>query len=126
MKRFWIGIVLLTVLLAGGIAMLLFSHRFYSGFSDTLEAAADAALAENWKDARLLTEQAAAQWDRRHRFFASFTDHEPVEEIELLLSRLALFQKAELPVDFADACEGLMGLCEAIDEFHSLNWWAVL
>lgn len=126
MKRFWIGLILLSVMLAGGIGMLLFSHGFYDGFSEVLEAAADAALSDNWEDAKALMDNAAAQWEHRHHFFASFTDHEPVEEIELLLARLELYEKARLAVDFADACESLSHLCEAIDEYHSLNWWAVL
>ena len=126
MKRLWIGVILLSLMLAGGIGLLLFSHHFYHQFSETLTRAADAALSENWEQAEKLMQQATEQWNHRHCFFASFTDHEPVEEIELLLSRLALYQKAHLQVDFADACENLSHLCEAIDEFHSLNWWSVL
>lgn len=126
MKRLWIGVILLGILLVGGIAMLLFSHQFYAQFSETLDGAAAAALSENWTEAALLTKKATAQWDRHHRFFASFTDHEPVEEIRLLLSRLELYQRARLAIDYADACESLSRLCEAVDEFHSLNWWAVL
>ena len=126
MRRLWVGIILLGVMLAGGIGMLLFSHGFYLDFSEALDKAAAAALSEHWEDAGELTEKATAQWDRHHHFFASFTDHEPVEEIELLLSRLELYKNARLAVDFADACESLSHLCKAIDEFHSLNWWAVL
>lgn len=126
MKRLWIGVILLGVMLAGSIIMLLFSHSFYKEFSETLESAADAALSGHWADAEKCSRQAQAQWDRYHRFFASFTDHEPVEEIKLLLSRLELYQNAHLAVDFADICRTLAHLCEAIDESHSLNWWAVL
>lgn len=126
MKRLWIGVILLGVMLAGSIGMLLFSHSFYGEFSETLESAADAALSGHWADAEKYSRQAQTQWDRCHRFFASFTDHEPVEEIKLLLSRLELYQNARLAVDFADICRTVSHLCEAIDESHSLNWWAVL
>lgn len=126
MKRLWIGIILLSVMLAGGIGMLLFSHRFYDGFSGTLERAADAALSEDWTTAKAQLEKATEHWQHHHRFWASFTNHEPVEQIKLLLARLELYQNARLAVDFADACESLSHFCEAIDEFHSLNWWALL
>lgn len=126
MKRLWIGVALLVLMLASGIAMLLLSHHFYRSFSDTLNSAADAALSENWADAEALAQQATRQWQRYHRFLASFTDHEPVEQVDLLLSRLALFRNARLAVDFADVCKSLSHLSEAIDESHSLNWWSVL
>ena len=126
MKRLWIGVVLLVLMLIGGITMLLLSHRFYSRFSDTLESAADAALSENWSDAEKLAQEATRQWQRYHRFLASFTDHEPVENVELLLTRLTLFQNARLTVDFVDTCRSLSHLSEAIDESHNLKWWSVL
>lgn len=126
MKRLWIGVVLLGVMLAAGIGMLFFSRHFYRSFSDTLEQAADAAMAENWSAAGECARQATQQWQRWQRFFASSTDHEPVEEVSLLLSRLVLFEKARLAVDFADTCHSLSHLCEAIDESHSLKWWSVL
>lgn len=126
MKRLWIGVALLVLMLVGSIGMLLLSHCFYSRFSDTLESAADAALSENWSDAEKLAQEATRQWQRYHRFLASFTDHEPVENVELLLTRLLLFQKAGLTVDFADACMSLAHLSEAINESHSLKWWSVL
>ena len=109
MRRLWIGVILLCVLLAGGVGMLLYSHHFYRSFSDTLEQAADAALAEDWTAAQAHAHDAEQHWLRHRRFLASFTDHEPVEEIALLLSRLALFEKARLSVDFADTCRSLSG-----------------
>ena len=126
MKRLWIGVILLSIMLVSSMGMLLFSRSFYKGFSETLEAAADAALSGSWEDAEKNSRQAQMQWDRHHRFFASFTDHEPVEEIELLLSRLELYQHARLAIDFADTCKSLAHLCEAIDESHNLKWWSVL
>ena len=126
MKRFWIGVVLLVLLLGSGITMLLLSHGFYTRFSDTLEAAAAAALSDNWTEAEDLAEKATQQWTRYHRFLSSFTDHEPIENVELLLTRLTLFQNARRNVDFADACKSLAHLSEAIDESHNLKWWSVL
>ena len=126
MKRLWIGVVLLGIMLAGGIGMLLFSHSFYDEFSETLESAADAALSGQWSEAEKLSRQATMQWRRHHRFIASFTDHEPIEDVESLLRKLELYQNTQLPVDFADTCRTLGQLCKAIDESHSLNWWSVL
>lgn len=126
MKRLWIGVALLVLMLVGGIAMLLLSHNFYTRFSDTLEAAADAALSGNWSDAEKQAREATRQWQRYRRFLASFTDHEPVENVQQLLTRLELFQNAHLTVDFADACKSLAHLSEAIDESHNLKWWSVL
>lgn len=126
MKRFWIGVILLGIMLAGGVAMLLLSHDFYEEFSRKLETAAQAALAQKWSEAENLSQQATRQWHRCHRFWASFTDHEPIEDVQLLFRKLQLYQTARLSVDFADTCHALIQLCNAIDETHSLNWWSVL
>lgn len=126
MKRMWIGIFLLLIIGATGIVMLFFSAYFYRHFSETLTDAKTFALAENWEDASQKAQEADALWQRYRRFLSASTDHEPVEEIELLLSRLRLYEKQRMTVDFADICQSLCHLCEAIDESHNLKWWSIL
>lgn len=126
MKRLWIGILLLGAMLAGAIAMLLFSSHFYQTFSDTLDEAKTFANVENWESAAQKAHDAEALWDRHHRFLSAFTDHEPVEEIERLLAHLTLYEENRMRVDFVDVCQSLCLLCEAIDESHNLKWWSIL
>ena len=126
MKRLWIGVVILALILSAGIGMLLFSADFYRAFSSTLEAAKAFALADNWSAAVEKADEADALWQRHHRFLSAFTDHEPVEEIDLLLSHLEIYENHRMSADFADICESLSHLCEAISESHNLKWWSIL
>jgi hypothetical protein len=121
MKRTWFGLFLLAVLLASGIFVTAGMYRICTPICRQLEQAA-----RTTENAQELCTAAHSRWQQYHDLTASITDHEPMEEVEQLLSRLRLFQKARLGVDFADTCQLLQQLCKAIDESHSLHWWSLL
>lgn len=126
MSRLWIGVGILVILLAMGIGMLWVSRDFYQEFAAGLEQAGKLAMEGSWQAAGEKAAQSRAQWDRYRRFWASFTDHEPVEQMQNLFSQLDIYQQRKLEVDFAAVCRNLVHLAEAIDESHSLRWWSIL
>ena len=126
MKRLWIGVFFLLFLLAAGVGMLLATGRFHEGFSQTMEAAAEAAMAGRWEEAEKAAHRGRAQWDACREFLAAFTDHEPVEEAVSLFSQLEMYQSKRYDVDFAAICLELSHLSEAICESHGLHWWSIL
>ena len=126
MNRLWIGIGVLAVLLAMGISLLFVSLNFHEDFSQNLKAAGRSAMSGNWEDAEKKLAHSREKWQNYRRFWASFTDHEPVEQIQQLFSQLELFQTRRLEVEFASACYALAELSEAIDESHNLRWWSIL
>ena len=126
MGRLWIGIGILVILLAMGIGLLWGSGVFFEELSQDLEQAGELALAGNWQAAGEKAEKSREKWEQYHRFWASFTDHEPVEQMQALFSQLELYRARQLEVDFAAVCRNLVQLAEAIDESHSLRWWSVL
>lgn len=126
MNRLWIGIGILLVLFAMGIGMLWGSRVFFEKISDGLEQAGELALAGNWTAATAKVQKCRTQWEAYRRFWAAFTDHEPVEEMQTLFSQLELYSQRQLDVDFAVTCRHLCQLAEAINESHSLCWWSVL
>lgn len=126
MGRLWIGIGILVVLLVMGIGLLWGSGVFFEELAQDLERAGELALAENWQAAGEKVEKSREKWEQYRRFWASFTDHEPVEQMQNLFSQLELYQVRQLEVDFAAVCRNLAHLAEAIDEAHSLRWWSVL
>ena len=126
MSRLWIGVGLLVILLALGLTMLFVSRDFHEEFSTGLEEAGQFAMAGNWTAAEKQLAKSREKWQNYRRFWASFTDHEPVEQVQNLFSQLELFQARRLDVEFASACYALAELSEAIDESHSLRWWSVL
>lgn len=126
MKRLWIGVGLLVILLAMGLSILFISLHFHRAFSQSLEQAGYAALRGDWAGAEKQAAQSKEQWERYQHFWAAFTDHEPMEQMQNLFSQLALSQDRRLAVEFASACLALVNLSEAIDESHGLHWWSVL
>ena len=126
MLRLWIGIGILAVLLAMGIGLLWGSSVFFEELSEDLRQAGELALAGNWQAAGEKVEKSREKWEAYRPFWASFTDHEPVEQMQNLFSQLELYQARQLEVDFAAVCHNLIHLAEAIDEAHSLRWWSVL
>ncbi len=126
MKRLWIGVGILLAILAMGLVLLAISHDFYKDLSQDLESAGELAMAGNWASAEAKGDAARQLWNQYRRLWASFSDHEPVEEMETLFAQLEIYQARKLEVDFAAACQRLIHLAEAIEESHNLRWWSIL
>ena len=126
MNKLWIGIGLLIFLLVLGIGLLWGSSVFFGDFSESMEEAGDMALAGNWFASGQKMEQTQKKWERYCHFWASFTDHEPVEQVQVLFAQLELYQKQQLQTEFASACRALSHVAQAIQETHGLKWWSVL
>lgn len=126
MNRLWIGIVVLALLLAGGITLAFTLSGVHTQISRDLEAAAAAAQNEDWEQATALAEHARSTWSRYRHFSASFTDHEPLEELDNLFAQLEVFENYPLPADYAALCTHLSRLSGAIAESHCLTWWNLL
>lgn len=126
MLRLWIGIGILVILLAMGIGLLWGSGVFFEELSQDLQQAGNFALAGNWQAAGEKVEKSREKWEAYRPFWASFTDHEPVEQMQNLFSQLELYRTRQLEVEFAAVCRNLVHVAEAIDESHSLKWWSVL
>ena len=126
MLRLWIGIGILAILLAMGIGLLWGSGVFFEELSQDLQQAGDFALAGNWQAAGEKVEKSREKWEAYRPFWASFTDHEPVEQMQNLFAQLELYRTRQLEVEFAAVCRNLVHVAEAIDESHSLKWWSIL
>ena len=126
MLRLWIGSGNLAILMAMGIGRLWGSGVFFEELSQDLQQAGDFALAGNWQAAGEKVEKSREKWEAYRPFWASFTDHEPVEQMQNLFAQLELYRARQLEVEFAAVCRNLVHVAEAIDESHSLKWWSVL
>lgn len=122
MKRLWIGIGLLSVLLLLGLLpeflLVPRQERIARGFSQAAELSRQG----NHTQAKDVAGQAAQIWHQQRDLVAAVTDHEPVEQMQLLLLRL---EQAEDPEAFADLCAQLSAAADAIAESHRLNWWSL-
>ncbi len=126
MKRLWIGLGLLLVLLAIGLGLLFFSQHFFDSFSANLEEAAELAMEKNWPAATEKAEKSRAMWQRCYQFFSAISDHEPIEAVQELFSRLELYAREQMYMEFSTVCKSLAKLADAINESHNLRWWSIL
>ena len=126
MKRLWIGITILSLLLAVGIGTTIFATRTQQEISQTLSQASESALEGKWQEAKNLSQNAKQKWERCRKVTASISDHEPMEEIDDLFSQMEIYLITNQPLPFSVCCASLSVLTEAIGEAHAVNWWSLL
>ena len=124
MKRMWIGVGLLLVMLGLGVFLTMCFERLHTPLANMAYGAAEASIAEDWEKAEALAKDAKAQWERIRRFVAVAADHEPLEEMDSLFARLQIFAQKKMPAHFAAECTQLARLAQAIAESQSITWWA--
>lgn len=126
MKRLWVGVGLLLILLGVGIFTAVAMRCAHEPVSRQLSQAAQAALAEDWGKAEKLSKAAKEQWQQHWRDTASVADHEPMEEIDSLFAELEVYLEQKEAVHFAACCQSLSTLTKAVGEAHTINWWNLM
>lgn len=126
MKRMYIGIGLLAVLLGAGILLTALFTALHDPISDTLEQAQAAAQAGDWAAAQALTDQARSAWGQSRFFTAAVADHEPMEEMEAMFSRLAALAQLRQSDEFTSDCAQLAHMAKAMADSQRLTWWNLL
>lgn len=109
MKRLWVGILLLLVLLAGTLAVTVAMDRIYAPMAEALKAGD--------------LEAAEERYGRWRQLTAAFADHGPMEEMD------ALFARAEICGDEQERkalCAELAQRAKAMSNAHSPTWWNLL
>ncbi len=126
MKRLWLGIGLLGLLLILGLLLQAAVSGIYVPLSNTLEQASEAALEENWQQASLWADNAARQWEKHRRITAAFADHTPMDEVDMLFAEMRVYERERDGAHFAACCNQLAEMARAIADAHSLSWWNLL
>ena len=126
MKRLWLGVGLLLVLLAAGITVTRVMDNIHTPISEKMAQAAEAARTDDLEKANLLIGQAKSDWDRCRNFSAAVADHEPMEQIDGLFAAAQLYGILHENEDCAAACARLAALTQAMGESHSFTWWNLL
>ena len=126
MKRGWIGLGLLALLLTVGLLVTGFMGRIHKEVSRELEEAARAAGAGDWAEAAEDARDAFDAWQKHWHFSAAFADHEPMEEIDGQFAQLWPYLQSREAVAFSALCRELARQVDAIGDAHGLNWWNLL
>lgn len=126
MKRFWIGVCLLVLLLGIGIFTQIGMHRIHDPISRSLDAAAQAALAGDFSQAQALARDAQEIWTRNWHRTAAAADHEPMDRMDTLFAALQVYARQRDTDCFAATCVQLARLARAMGDAHAFNWWNLL
>lgn len=126
MKRFWIGIGILSVLLIFGVIVTWAMWTIHTPISTRLQAAQKAAMENNWEEATRLAAISQQQWKKWYSVTAAFADHGPMEEISSLFAELDVYASEQDSAHFAALCGNLSQLAEAMADSHIPTWWNLL
>lgn len=126
MSRFWIGVFLLVVFLGLGLWVAEAMDSIHMPIAQTLEQAAEDALAGDMESGVAQANAAYREWERYWRGTAAVADHAPMDEIDGLFAQVQSYARAGNAADFAAGCGRLSKLVEAIGEAHAPGWWNLL
>lgn len=126
MKRLWIGIGLLAVILVMGLWSASRLRDIHTGISEDLTNAAAAAQDGQWQQADKLARQAQQKWRDSWNFSAAMADHTVLDEIDGFFAQAEVYRKNRNGVDYAATCARLANAVEALQEGHRLTWWNLL
>lgn len=126
MKRLWLGVGILLVILGIGIYAAVATEDFHKTVSRDLDLAADAAEAGEWGSAKIRFSRAKEAWEQARDCNAAITDHAPMEEIDRYFSQGEVYLSEQAQKDFRSCCLALSVLVEAVAEAQGLTWWSLL
>lgn len=126
MKRSWIGLVLLLVLLVSSLLTTWAMNRIHEPIEADLQQASEYAILGDWVNADKFFHQAKENWEKWEHFRACFADHTPAEEIDGGFAMLEIYRVTREDAAFAAGCNELARKAAAVGEAHGLVWWNIL
>ena len=109
-----------------GLGSMLLLGQFRETMTEALEAGAEAVLAGELETGTEKARQARAFWERYRKGLAAVSSHEPMEDMEELFARLAVYERTGDWTEYAVCCVRLAELAEAIAEAQGCSWWSLL
>lgn len=126
MKRCWIGVSLLVLLLGGGIFSTWQMQRSHDPMAEYLNRACAMAETGQWEIALDYVNRSMQKWEDNWGFSAAFADHEPMERINALFAQLEVCGRNRETVSYCLLCAQLREELEAMGEAHRFVWWNLL
>lgn len=126
MKRSWIGLGILLILLVLGLLSTYAMDRIHEPIEKDLKQAAECAILGDWVNADMFFRQAKGNWEKWEHFRACLADHTPTEEIDAEFAMLEVYCYAQEDAAFAAGCCELARKAAAVGEAHGLVWWNML
>lgn len=122
MKRLWIGVALLVLILAAGLWTGKRMEKAHTQVADRLRLCGQAAQAEQWEQADRLALEAKTHWEQEWDFTAALADHTVLDEIDALMEEMEVCRKSRNALRCAALCAKLARMVDALQEAHRLSW----
>ncbi len=122
MKRLWLGVGVLIVLLGVGIWAMEYAQKMHGQLSEVLEEASRAAMVGDWQQVTEKEAQARKKWEKGWGITAALSDHTELDEIDAGFARLEVYCRDRHGTDFAAESAALARQVAALGEGHRLSW----
>ncbi len=121
-KHFYMGLLLLVVLLALCVTAALQAENSLLPICQTLQQASIRAQQGQPEQAAALVEKAQLAWQRQRDLTSVYGDQSPIEEVNSLFSQLEYAEEEA----FAARCRELACCLQAIADAQTLRWHSFL
>lgn len=126
MKRMWLGIGILTVILVIGILISGFFSALHLPIAAELEQAVVCAAENDWAAATERIYHANETWRQYRHCIAAIADHEPVEQIDADFARLFILCDWQEEPEFSATAMALSRQTQAMANSQQIHWWDLL
>ena len=121
--KFYLGLGLLLGLLVFCLCMGNHTRKDISPVEEKAKEALQQAQAGDFTKAAESIQIASRLWDGRRNRLAALSDHDPIDDIDILFQQLPDTGNAP---DFLTNCQKLLLLLDSISQDHTLHWWNFL
>lgn len=122
MKRSWMGLGLLAIMLAIGLLFSCSMEKRHQPIAAALDQAADCALRAQWEQAAALSEKAQQQWEAYNTMRSFLFSHAPLEEADAAFAELSVYLQTRETVAFASLCRKLASDIRAMGSASGLSF----
>ena len=120
-KRFYLGCIILVVLLGLSIGAALGMKAIHQPAEALLDQAAALAAEENLEAALPLAQAAYVRWQTLHSITASLADHSPMDDTDTLFQEMLVYGRMGEVPHFTACCRELTFMMEAMYDAHAFS-----
>ena len=121
MKRMWVGLCLLLVLLMLGITTSILMPALHLPVAEDLHLASRCALSGDTRQAVSAFRSARQRWEKYRDITASVCDHQPQDDMDALFAEIAFRAETGQWAEFGAGCARLAVMAEDMAKLHGIS-----
>ena len=121
MKRLWISVAILFVMLGATLANSWFLNNLISGFTQNLTSAHQLAAQDHWSTAREITQQVAEHWQEHDFYLHVMLPHRDIDDIHLTFQEVEEYLELVETDQYNAANAKLIAQLGLLAEMEQLN-----